>query len=98
MPVVVRHNVADIVTHLSLCLAVQKPNGFAGSGLCGTEVRIDCTISDGPRLPAHVVTYAEAEFRLESSSDQAEAVGQLWVRRSAALRSVEVTLCHTLSA
>lgn len=51
----------------------------AGSGLRGTELRIDCTISDGPCCPAHVVTYAEAKFTLISATDQAEAVGQLWV-------------------
>ena len=51
----------------------------AGSGLCGTELRIDCTVSDGPCCPAHVVTYAEAKFTLISATDQAEAVGQLWV-------------------
>ena len=52
---------------------------LAGSGLRGTELCIDCTVSDGPCCPAHVVTYAEAKFKLVSPSDQAEAVGQLWV-------------------
>ena len=51
----------------------------AESGLRGTELRIDCTVSDGPCCPAHVVTYAEAKFTLSSATDQAEAVGQLWV-------------------
>ena len=51
----------------------------SGSGLRGTELRIDCTVSDGPCCPAHVVTYAEAEFTLISATDQAEAVGRLWV-------------------
>lgn len=50
-----------------------------GSGLHGTELRIDCTVSDGHRCPAHVVTYAEARFTLISATDHAEAVGQLWV-------------------
>ncbi|KAL0019659.1 hypothetical protein WJX77_010649 [Trebouxia sp. C0004] len=52
----------------------------SGSGLRGTELRIDCTVSDGPCCPAHVVTYAEAKFTLISATDQAEAVGQLWQR------------------
>ena len=52
---------------------------LAGSGLRDTELRIDCTVSDGPCCPAHVVTYAEAQFTLTSAFDQAEAVGQLWV-------------------
>ncbi|KAL3133629.1 hypothetical protein ABBQ32_008146 [Trebouxia sp. C0010 RCD-2024] len=52
----------------------------SGSGLRGAELRIDCTVSDGPCCPAHVVTYAEAKFTLVSATDQAEAVGQLWQR------------------
>ena len=42
-------------------------------------MRIDCTITDGPRCPAHVITYAEAKFKLQSASEKAEAVGQIWV-------------------
>ena len=51
----------------------------AASGLRGAEVRIDCTITDGPRSPAHVITYAEAKFKLQSTSERDEAVGQIWV-------------------
>lgn len=50
------------------------------SGLRGAEVRIDCTITDGPRSPAHVITYAEAKFKLQSTSERDEAVGQIWQR------------------
>ena len=63
----------------------------AASGLRGAEVRIDCTITDGPRSPAHVITYAEAKFKLQSTSERDEAVGQIWVSLSsnaAALYSV----------
>lgn len=60
----------------SVLVSIDVP---AGSGLRGTELRIDCTVSDGPCCPAHVVTYAEAKFTLISATDQAEAVGQLWV-------------------
>ena len=62
-----------------VCSAVQQTVGCTGSGLRGTEMRIDCTITDGPRCPAHVVTYAEANFKWDSAMDKAEAVGQLWV-------------------
>ena len=75
-PVALCYRVVDIVTYC-VCSAVQQPVGSTGSGL--TEVRIDCTISDGPRCPAHVVTCAEAKFTWDSASDKAEAVGQLWV-------------------
>lgn len=44
-----------------------QPIGFTRSGLRGTEVRIDCTISDGPRYPAHVVTYAEANWGMDGT-------------------------------
>ncbi|KAL0033351.1 hypothetical protein WJX77_005204 [Trebouxia sp. C0004] len=50
------------------------------SGLRGAEVRIDCTITDGPRSPAHVIMYAEAKFKLQSTSERDEAVGQIWQR------------------
>ncbi|KAL3137531.1 hypothetical protein ABBQ38_004815 [Trebouxia sp. C0009 RCD-2024] len=50
------------------------------SGLRGAEVRIDCTITDGPRCPAHVVTSAEATFSMKSHADQSQAVGQMWQR------------------
>ena len=59
----------------------QKLVCCAASGLRGAEVRIDCTITDGPRCPAHVVTYAEAKLNMKSHADQAEAVDQIWVRR-----------------
>ena len=54
---------------------------LAGSGLRGTELRIDCTVSDGSLLPSTCVTYTEAKFTLilVSASDQPEGVGQLWV-------------------
>ena len=72
-----------------------------GSGLRGIELRIDCTLSDGPCCPAHVVTYAEAKFTLTSASDQAEAVGQLWVStlsNKVAVGSSDVTSRHTTYA
>ncbi|KAL0034529.1 hypothetical protein WJX79_006917 [Trebouxia sp. C0005] len=50
------------------------------SGLRGAEVRIDCTITDGPRSPAHVIMCAEAKFKLQSTSERGEAVGQIWQR------------------
>jgi hypothetical protein len=83
------------------CVKRPGPAYFAGSGLRGTELRIDCTVSDGPRCPAHVVTYAEAKFTLDSASDKAEAVGQLWVSllpNYVALCILEVTLRRTKSA
>ncbi|DBB01130.1 TPA: hypothetical protein ACH3X1_001021 [Trebouxia sp. C0004] len=52
---------------------------LAASGLRGAEVRIDCTITDGPRSPAHVIMYAEAKFKLQSTSERDEAVGQIWL-------------------
>ncbi|KAL0020854.1 hypothetical protein WJX77_002314 [Trebouxia sp. C0004] len=63
----------------------QAANTFLGSplgqsGLRGAEVRIDCTIIDGPRSPAHVIMYAEAKFKLQSTSERDEAVGQIWQR------------------
>ena len=65
-----------VVISTSILVSAYVP---AESGLRGTELRIDCTVSDGPCCPAHVVTYAEAKFTLSSATDQAEAVGQLWV-------------------
>lgn len=65
----------------ALTMPSQKLVCCAASGLKGTEVRIDCTITDGPRLPAHVITYAEAKFTMKLHADHAEAVGQIWVRR-----------------
>lgn len=65
----------------------------AASGLRGAEVRIDCTITDGPRSPAHVIMYAEAKFKLQSTSEIDEAVGQIWVSlfsNAAALYSVAI--------
>ena len=72
----------------------------AESGLRGTELRIDCTVSDGPCCSAHVVTYAEAKFTLISKTDQAEAVGQLWVSilsKQVAVGIPEVTSRCTMS-
>lgn len=74
LPVVQCYDASVIATSI-----LVKTYVLAGSGLRGTELRIDCTVSDGPCCPAHVVTYAEAKFTLVSASDQAEAVGQLWV-------------------
>ena len=64
----------------------------AASGLRGAEVRIDCTITDGPRSPAHVIMYAEAKFKLQSTCERDEAVGQIWVSlfSNAALYSVAI--------
>ena len=83
-----------------ICSAVLGTVCFAGSGLCGAEMCIDCTVADGPCCPAHVVTYAEAKFTLMSTSDQAEAVGQLWVSLMSYvfLCSPTVTLCCSATA
>ncbi|KAL3130717.1 hypothetical protein ABBQ38_000066 [Trebouxia sp. C0009 RCD-2024] len=66
--------------HLQACLNMIVPQllsghgesrkywDTSGSGLRGAELRIDCTVSDGPCCPAHVVTYAEAKFSKEWSS------------------------------
>ena len=84
-----------VVSATSILVSTYVP---AGSGLRGTELRIDCTVSDGPCCPAHVVTYAEAKFTLSSATDQAEAVGQLWVgilSNQLAVDTPGVTSCCT---
>ena len=96
LPVVQCYDVAVIATSI-----LVRSYVLAGSGLYGTELRIDYTVSDGPYCPAHVVTYAEAKFTLVSASDQAEAVGRLWVSilsNYVAFGSPEVTSRYTISA
>ena len=80
-PLVSHHHVLPVLqcydaVATSVLVSIYVP---AGSGLRGTELRINCTFSDGPCCPAHVVTYAEAKFTLILATDQAEAAGQLWV-------------------
>ena len=62
-------------------MPIQKLVCCAASGVKGAEVRIDCTMTDGPCLAAHVVMYAEAKFTIRPRGNHAEAVGQIWVRR-----------------
>ena len=65
----------------ALTMPNQKLVCCVASGLRGAEVRIVWNITDGLRCSAHVLTYAEGQINMKLHADQAEAAGQVWVRR-----------------